>query len=181
MTDSTETVSRRAILAGLGTAGVAGLLPDAAPAAEATPWTHSADIVCVGSGAAALSAAITAYGNGDKVIVVEKMPVVGGTTAKSGGVHWIPNNYLLKDKGITDAKADCLRYMARFSDSERYRPDSPTLGLSQHAYDLLEAFYDNAAPAIDRLRSMGAYKSCEFTIASWLAKPELKAPAPAPT
>ncbi len=173
MTEKSTQVSRRAVIAGVGTAGVAGMLPIAAPAAEAVTWTHSADIVCVGSGAAALSAAITALGNGDSVIVVEKMPILGGTTTKSGGVAWIPNNFLLREKGIADPKAECMRYMARFSDPERYQPNSPTLGLGADSYALIEAFYDNAAPAVDRLRALGAYRACAFTVASWLANPEV--------
>ena len=48
------------------------------------------DLLVVGSGAAGLATAITAKKRGLEVVVVEKEPVFGGTTALSGGVLWIP-------------------------------------------------------------------------------------------
>ena len=44
-----------------------------------------ADVVVIGAGGAGLAAAITAEQNGAKVIVVEKMPKVGGNTILAGG------------------------------------------------------------------------------------------------
>jgi succinate dehydrogenase/fumarate reductase flavoprotein subunit len=65
-------------------------------------WDLETDIVCVGSGAASLSAASTAAAGGASVIVLEKAAVLGGTTAKSGAVIWIPNHFGLKARGIAD-------------------------------------------------------------------------------
>ena len=39
--------------------------------------------------------------------------VVGGTTAKSGGIFWIPNNPIMQREGLEDNKEDCLAYLAR--------------------------------------------------------------------
>ncbi|WP_102227130.1 FAD-dependent oxidoreductase [Acidimangrovimonas sediminis] len=50
------------------------------------------DVLVVGSGAGGLSLAITARKHGLDVVVVEKAPVFGGTTAFSGGVLWVPGN-----------------------------------------------------------------------------------------
>lgn len=52
----------------------------------------SCDVLVIGSGAGGLSTAITARKHGLDVVVVEKAPVFGGTTAFSGGVLWIPGN-----------------------------------------------------------------------------------------
>ena len=50
------------------------------------------DLLVVGSGAAGLTCAITAKKRGLNVVVIEKEPVFGGTTALSGGVLWVPLN-----------------------------------------------------------------------------------------
>lgn len=54
--------------------------------------TVHCDLLVVGSGAGGLSCAITAAKHGLKVIVTEKAPLFGGTTAFSGGVLWVPGN-----------------------------------------------------------------------------------------
>jgi succinate dehydrogenase/fumarate reductase flavoprotein subunit len=60
------------------------------------------DVLIVGSGAAGLSAAVTAAWHGLKVIVVEKDPVFGGATAWSGGWAWVPCNPLARRAGIVE-------------------------------------------------------------------------------
>lgn len=132
-------------------------------AADSTQtWDHEADVVCVGSGAAACAAAVTAASAGAKVILVEKMPLPGGTTGKSGGVTWIPNNPFLRARGIKDEKLDCLRFLARYAYPREYNANSPTLGLPENAYRLLEAFYDNGSAAIEHFDKLGAVRFREF-------------------
>nr|NMF96390.1 FAD-dependent oxidoreductase [Aromatoleum toluolicum] len=168
--------SRRRLLTNagrsVGAAAMLGLGVGQASAASGVKWAREVDVVCVGSGAAALTAAVTAANAGSQVLVLEKGPITGGTTRKSGGVFWIPNHYALREHGIDDRKEDCLRYLCRISYPERYRPDSPTLGLDQDAYALLEAFYDNGYKAVDLMRSRGALRIAQFNM--W----QLNRPAP---
>lgn len=66
------------------------------------------DLVVVGSGAAGLACAITARKRGLDVVVIEKEPVFGGTTALSGGVLWIPLNTHGRKQNAKDT-ADAVR------------------------------------------------------------------------
>jgi 3-oxosteroid 1-dehydrogenase len=150
-------VSRRALLGGAGAGAAAMALGVTTVArAETAHWDHEADVVVVGSGAAALSAAIAAVGQGARVIMLEKGPVPGGTTAKSGGAHWIPNNHFQKQRGIADPRPDALRYMARVAYPYLYRAAHPTFGLSQLQYDLIATYYDNGARVVKTLADLGA-------------------------
>ncbi len=63
---------------------------------------ETCDLLVIGSGAAGLSAAVTAAHRGLRVIVLEKAPVVGGTTAWSGGWIWAPRNPLAIRAGISE-------------------------------------------------------------------------------
>ena len=69
------------------------------------------DWLVIGSGAGGLSAAVTAAHGGLKVLVVEKDPQYGGTTAWSGGWMWIPRNPLAVEAGIVEDIAKPLSYL----------------------------------------------------------------------
>jgi succinate dehydrogenase/fumarate reductase flavoprotein subunit len=119
-------------------------------------WDLVTDIVVVGTGAAGGAAAATAAASGASVIVLEKAAFVGGTTGRSGGVMWVPNNPVMQRMGLPDERADALRYMARTAYPTRYRGDHATLGLPARQHAVLAAFYDHGAQAIDHLVSIGA-------------------------
>lgn len=114
------------------------------------------DVVCVGSGAAGLAAAVSAVDAGSRVVVVEKSAVIGGTLPFGGGNIWIPNNFVLRRNGVEDGREDCLRYMARYSYPHLFRPSDPLLGLAEGDYALLEAIYDSGFRAMDRFQEIGA-------------------------
>ncbi|MEL0094063.1 MAG: FAD-dependent oxidoreductase [Pseudomonadales bacterium] len=71
-----------------------------------------ADVIVLGSGGAALTAALTAKDFGaEDVIIVEKSNLIGGTTAMSGGMMWIPNNHHQREAGIEDSWDDVVTYL----------------------------------------------------------------------
>lgn len=65
-------------------------------------WDASYDVVVVGSGAAGLTAGLTAKLRGMKSLVIEKTERYGGASALSGGALWIPNNHVIKGEGVPD-------------------------------------------------------------------------------
>lgn len=75
------------------------------------------DLVVVGSGAAGLACAITAKKRGLDVVVLEKDPVFGGTTALSGGVLWIP----LSHHGRKQNPGDSIEAVRTFMQAETGR------------------------------------------------------------
>ncbi len=70
------------------------------------------DVLIAGSGASGLTAAITAHDAGLKVLIAEKEPVFGGSTAYSAGVVWIPCNDQAVAAGIADSADQALRYLS---------------------------------------------------------------------
>src|ERR1700748_35733 len=74
------------------------------------------DVLVIGTGGAGLAAALAAHQGGAKVTVVEKASKVGGTTAVSGGVLWIPTNHHMRAAGVEDSRAEALAYVTRLSD-----------------------------------------------------------------
>lgn len=72
------------------------------------------DLVVVGSGAAGLTAALTAAQRGLTALVVEKSAHYGGSTARSGGAIWLPGNSVLRQAGVSeppDSGATYLRHL----------------------------------------------------------------------
>ncbi len=75
-----------------------------------TDWDLSADLVIAGSGGGGLVAAVAAIDAGLEPLVLEKMPVVGGSTGISGGILWLPNNPLMRAARINDSFEDAMKY-----------------------------------------------------------------------
>ncbi len=74
-------------------------------------WDETVDVLVVGSGAGAMTAALRAAHAGATVLIVEKGSTYGGTSATSGGGLWIPANHLMADCGIPDSREEALNYM----------------------------------------------------------------------
>jgi len=137
MGEKRQGLTRRQIIVGAGALSMGAVTLRSSKAESEVQWDHETDILVVGSGVGAAAAAVTAHENGDAVIVLEKAPIAGGTSAKSAGVLWIPDNFTLRAKGIEDRKEDC-------------------------EFELLEAYYDNASRCVDSLRNQGALKVAEW-------------------
>jgi len=71
---------------------------------------HTFDFVVVGSGGGGLAGALAAAASGASVVVLEKTDLIGGSTAMSGGVLWLPNSQPAERAGATDSFADGMRY-----------------------------------------------------------------------
>ncbi|MBU3062828.1 3-oxosteroid 1-dehydrogenase [Nocardia sp. NEAU-G5] len=69
------------------------------------------DVVVVGSGAAGMTAALTAAYRGLSVTLIEKSRSFGGSTARSGGALWIPNNPVLQRAGVPDSPELARTYL----------------------------------------------------------------------
>jgi len=102
------------------------------------------EIIIVGSGAAGSASALSAAVSGaTDILMLEKdKKVIGGTTAKSGGIFWIPNNPLMQADGLEDKKEDWLPYAARKSFGHKFDKSNSNYGLSQREYDWLNQYYD---------------------------------------
>ena len=69
------------------------------------------DVVVVGSGGAGMTAALAAADQGLATVVIESSPWFGGSTSRSGGGVWIPNNYALEKAGRTNSLEESKKYL----------------------------------------------------------------------
>ena len=140
-------------------------------------FDHETDVAIVGTGAAGLSAALRASSEGAEVLLLEKAPTVGGTTFKAHGFAWFPDNYWMREQGLDDPKRDAIAYMARLSGPEAFDAEDATFGLPRDRYELLEAFYDNAGPAVAAAVEAGVRYIPAETLPDYYAHlPQNKAP-----
>lgn len=96
------------------------------------------DVIVVGSGAAGLSAALAASAEDAQVIVLEKAPVLGGTTAMSAAGTWVPANHHMLAAGLRDSPEEALAYL---------RATAPP-GWDNEEHELWQALAQNAAPML---------------------------------
>ncbi|NBI54247.1 flavocytochrome c [Photobacterium alginatilyticum] len=99
-------VSRRKLLAGGAAAATTMMLGSEASASQinnAISWDKTFDVLVIGSGFAALSAAIEARRKGLDVMIVEKMRVPGGNSTINGGLFAVAGSELQKEEGVEDS------------------------------------------------------------------------------
>jgi 3-oxosteroid 1-dehydrogenase len=95
-------------------------------------WDRVVDVVVVGSGAGGMLSALVAAHNRADVLIVEKAPLWGGTSATSGGGIWIPGSDQARAAGFEDNLDDAFRYVRALS-----APNVPDANI--------RAYVDNAA------------------------------------
>ncbi|MBR0905298.1 FAD-dependent oxidoreductase [Bradyrhizobium liaoningense] len=76
------------------------------------PAHETYDVIVIGAGAGGMTAAAVAAAEGLRVLMIEKTAFVGGTTAWSGGMVWIPANAKMKEAGLSDSITDAVQYLS---------------------------------------------------------------------
>lgn len=105
---------------------------------KTTLMDNETDVIVLGSGGAALAAALVPAQAGLNVSVFERTEHLGGTTAVSAGMLWIPNNHHMSEPGddvVEDSREHALTYMTRIAGG-------------QAAPELIEAFVDRGPEMI---------------------------------
>jgi len=109
-------------------------------------WDKEVDTLVIGSGAGGLLSALVAANNRADVLVIEKEPLWGGTSATSGAGIWIPASDQARAAGFEDNKDDAFKYVRKLS--AKNVPDAN-----------IRAFVDNAA---DMLRWVTAHTEIDY-------------------
>ncbi len=82
-------------------------------------FDHEVDVLVIGSGAGAMTAALVASLEGcQQVLMVEKGNRYGGTSAMSGGALWIPNSHQAKELKVSDSPDEALEHLRTLVGSE---------------------------------------------------------------
>ncbi|PJI38798.1 MAG: 3-oxosteroid 1-dehydrogenase [Ferrovibrio sp.] len=113
------------------------------------------DVIVAGSGAGGMSAAVTAAKLGLDVIVLEKEPLFGGTTARSGGVLWLPGNPVSRAMGFADSIEEARAYL-KHETNANYDADRVDAFLLT-APEAAQFFQDNTAVKFDPLMTFPDY------------------------
>ncbi len=89
--------------------------PTPAPGDER--WDDAYDVVVLGAGAGGMTAALVAAIQGLRALVLERTGRVGGTTARSSGTVWIPDNPLQRREGISGDERIAGEYLDALVDA----------------------------------------------------------------
>jgi succinate dehydrogenase/fumarate reductase flavoprotein subunit len=109
-------------------------------------WNRVVDVLVVGSGAAALTAAVVAADGDCEVEILETSDKIGGTSAFSGGMPWVPLNSHMAEADVTDSREEALIYLRGITKGRA--PDDA----------LLEVYVDHAAEAFEYIEGHTALR-----------------------
>lgn len=113
-----------------------------------TQFDETFDWVVVGSGAGSFVSALVVRAAGKRVLILEKTALIGGTTAKSGGVMWIPANRFMAQ----DGESDSIDAAATYLDALQVLDGGTAPGTSP---EKRQAFLTHATRAIEFLLEQG--------------------------
>jgi len=98
-------------------------------------WDMEVDLVAVGASSGGLAAVIMGHDLGLSTLLLEKSEYLGGGTALSGGVLWVPFNHVMLEQGYPDSKGEALTHIRQ-------------TGMGRHDEDILNVFLDTGPGAI---------------------------------
>jgi 3-oxosteroid 1-dehydrogenase len=118
-------------------------------------WHSEFDLVIVGSGAAGMACALRAHDLGASVVVLEKSPHYGGSTAMSGGVVWVPDNPQMKTRGVSDSPEESLTYLREITEGQV--PEARIQAYVDNAKRVLAYFEEHSHLRLDSLEKYTDY------------------------
>lgn len=145
---SRRTFLKKTALIGAGvaaTGALAACAPAAASSSKTPKWDKEVDVLVVGSGTVAMAAIAAKDAGAASVLIIEKGPAFGGTSATSGGGFWIPMNYVMTAAGLEDNRADALKYLQ-------------TITGGQSTDELINTYLDNGPKMLEWLRDKFGYQ-----------------------
>lgn len=91
----------------------------------AADFDMEVDVVVLGTGGGGLTAALAAHDFGaGEVLILEKFGMIGGTSAMSGGMLWIPLNDQQAERGVADSYDEVVAYVDGLADDGHLDPEA---------------------------------------------------------
>lgn len=118
-------------------------------------WDREVDWIVVGSGGGGMTSALIAHHHGLSTLIIEKSAYVGGSTARSGGCVWIPNNYLALEGGLPDSPELARAYLAATVGDRT--PAALQEAFLRHGPDMIAFLRDHSAMHFEWSRGYADY------------------------